>query len=68
MLLDDSRFYGTHAGNVDVLFNTLREAFVQMYSEDLLEKFRQEVISYLPEKYAAMVRLSPSSGLWMFGW
>lgn len=40
-LIHDS--YGTHAANAGVLAEKLREAFIKMYSEDVLEKFKREL-------------------------
>jgi len=46
-LIHDS--YGTHAGNTAALAAILRETFVEMYSEDVLEKFKAELELQLPE-------------------
>lgn len=35
--------YGTHAADMDLLNETLRDVFVTMYREDLAEKFRQDI-------------------------
>jgi DNA-directed RNA polymerase len=42
--------YGTHAGNVEVLANELRRAFVDQYSENLLAKFREYIVSQIRSK------------------
>lgn len=41
--------YGTHAGNTAALAQTLREQFVEMYSTCVLERFRTDLMSMLPE-------------------
>lgn len=46
-LIHDS--YGTHAGNTAALAALLREAFVSMYSQDVLENFKEELEQQLPE-------------------
>lgn len=45
-LIHDS--YGTHAGNTDALAYYLREQFVEMYSEDVMAKFRDDLLTQLP--------------------
>jgi DNA-directed RNA polymerase len=40
--------YGTHAGNAQVMANSLREEFVNMYQTDVLMQFRDELMSQLP--------------------
>jgi DNA-directed RNA polymerase len=44
--------YGVHACDTGVLAQTLREAFVIQYSEDVLAKFRDEIISQLVDSGA----------------
>lgn len=39
--------YGVHACDTRVLADTLREAFVEQYSGDVLAKFRDEIVSQL---------------------
>jgi DNA-directed RNA polymerase len=46
-LIHDS--YGTHAGNAAVLAEVLREQFVEMYSQDVLQSFKEELEMQLPE-------------------
>ena len=46
-LIHDS--YGTHAGNAWALAKFLREEFVIMYEEDVLEDFKRELERQLPE-------------------
>ena len=41
--------YGTHAGNATVLAATLRSTFIDMYTEDVLQKFVEGIKAYLPE-------------------
>jgi len=59
-LIHDS--FGTHAGNTQVLADTIREAFVIMYSQDNLELFREEILSQLPEELHELVPTVPSKG------
>lgn len=40
--------FGVHAGNIPALNRLLREAFVEMYNEDVFEDFRQAIIRQLP--------------------
>ena len=46
-LIHDS--YGTHAGNTAALAAILRETFVEMYSDDVLGRFKEELELQLPE-------------------
>jgi len=46
-LVHDS--YGTHAGNAQALAEILREQFVAMYEQDVLENFKAELEQQLPE-------------------
>lgn len=41
--------YGTHAANAPVLARALREEFVAMYEDDVLARFRDELLSQLPD-------------------
>ena len=41
--------YGTHAGNAAVMASVLREEFVAMYEQDVLAKFRDDLLTQLPE-------------------
>ena len=45
-LIHDS--YGTHAGNTDALAYYLREQFVEMYQEDVMDNFRKDLLTQLP--------------------
>lgn len=45
-LIHDS--YGTHAGNSAVMAEVLREQFVEMYSQDVLHSFKEELERQLP--------------------
>lgn len=52
--------YGTHAGNAEVLSQTLRSEFVKLYSEDHLEGFKNQVIKFLLDKgYKDSIELIP---------
>jgi DNA-directed RNA polymerase, mitochondrial len=60
MIHDD---YGTHAADTQVLADTLRKAFVDMYSKhDVLTTFRNEVLSQLPLEAQALVPMVPKRG------
>jgi len=39
--------YGAHAGNIEILAAQLRRAFVDQYSESLLERFRADIVSQI---------------------
>lgn len=54
--------YGTHAANTDTLAYLLREAFVEIYQEPVLERFRQEIIAQLPEEARDEVPPIPPMG------
>lgn len=54
--------YGTHACDVGLLSRTLREAFVKQYTPDVLEEFRQEIMSQLPGEFAEEVPEIPPKG------
>lgn len=41
--------YGTHAGNAQVMANVLREEFVAQYEDNVLDKFRADLLAQLPE-------------------
>ena len=52
--------YGTHACDMDRLSALLREAFVEQYSEGILEKFREELVEQLTRSGAdALVEKIP---------
>jgi len=42
--------YGVHAGHASQLRDNLRQAFVDQYSTNVLEKFRDELLEQLPEE------------------
>jgi DNA-directed RNA polymerase len=54
--------YGAHAGHADTLNRLLREAFVSLYREDVLGKFRSALIEQLPPKLAAKIPPLPQFG------
>ena len=54
--------FATHAGNTDILRDTLREEFVKMYSENQLTKFRDEIASQLSPKTAKKLPEIPKQG------
>lgn len=54
--------FGTHAGNIDVLAEHLRGAFVEQYSVDVLGLLREELVRQLPEKLASELPPVPPFG------
>jgi DNA-directed RNA polymerase len=54
--------YGTHACDTDTLAECLREAFIEQYSQDVLENFRKEVLDQLPVELRAEVPPVPPKG------
>jgi len=47
--------FATHAADAPTMQRVLREAFVEMYSVDMLADFRDQIVAQLPEKLAAEV-------------
>ena len=60
-LIHDS--YGTHAGNAEALAQILREAFIEMYSDDVLHNFKEELTTQLPVKHEGLPNLPPKGTL-----
>lgn len=54
--------YGTHAANADTLSLKLREAFYDQYSDDVLAKFRDQLLSTLPPKLVEKIKPLPEMG------
>lgn len=54
--------YGVHAGDVDTLACNLREAFIEQYKGDVLQKFRDTVIEQLPSALAEEIPALPTKG------
>lgn len=54
--------FGVHACNMDKLNAIIREAFVDMYSQNVLEDFRNQVVKQLPEKYHDKIPPVPEPG------
>jgi len=54
--------YGTHAGRTSIMAAALRQAFVDQYSGDVLEDFRQQLADQLPPEAAADLPILPPSG------
>jgi DNA-directed RNA polymerase, mitochondrial len=54
--------YGTLAEDSDILASSLRECFVEMFQDNLLEKFRDEVCAVLPPEKLAMIPDIPPLG------
>lgn len=54
--------YGAHAGHADSLNRLLREAFVKMYSGDVLGRFRDALVAQLSPKLAAKIPPLPAFG------
>jgi DNA-directed RNA polymerase len=54
--------FGTHAGNIDEMAFILRQCFIEQYTPNILEKFREEIASQLPEKLAKKLPKVPKMG------
>lgn len=54
--------YGTHAANTEAMSQAIRQAFVNMYQVDVLNRFRDEVIAALPPELASQVPPVPPAG------
>jgi len=54
--------YGTQVGDTEVLYNTIRKAFVNMYEKDVMEDFRTQLISQLPADLHESVVPCPTKG------
>lgn len=54
--------FGTHAGNVNVLAQELRAAFVDQYTRNVLGEFRDQVVEQLPPELAEKVPALPPFG------
>jgi DNA-directed RNA polymerase len=54
--------YGTHAGNVAKMNHLLREAFIELYSKDVLRGFRDEILAQLPDELKDKVPPLPEQG------
>ncbi|MQB00686.1 MAG: hypothetical protein GEU78_10390 [Actinobacteria bacterium] len=54
--------FATHACDVELLGICIRKAFVEQYSEDVLEQFRSEVCVQISDKAGAQIPSIPSKG------
>jgi DNA-directed RNA polymerase len=54
--------FGCHAGDTEAMMSALRVSFVEMYSEDLLTVFRDEILEQLPEELWGEVPAVPKLG------
>lgn len=55
--------FGTTAGDVEQLYHTVREAFVEMYEEiPVIESFRDEIVQQLSEKNREKLEPLPERG------
>ena len=54
--------YGSLACEIDTMNECLREAFVTQYRQDVLEKFRDEVLAQIPEELHPKVPPIPPKG------
>lgn len=59
-LIHDS--FGTHAADTDVFFRVIREAFMRLYEEPVLENLREEFMAQLPPDIRGEVASVPSAG------
>lgn len=54
--------YATHAANTDLMAETLREAFIEQYTPNVLEHFRNEVMKQLPPELQEQIPGLPPMG------
>lgn len=54
--------YGCHAGHADLLRDNLRQAFVDQYSQPVLQRFRDELAEQLPPELVAELPELPQMG------
>jgi DNA-directed RNA polymerase len=54
--------FGTHAANMDKLNEIIREVFVDMYSSNVLEDFRNQVLAQLPPELHDKIPPVPELG------
>jgi DNA-directed RNA polymerase, mitochondrial len=55
--------FGTTAGDVEQLYHTVREAFVEMYAEiDVIESFRDEIVQQLSDENIEKLEDLPERG------
>lgn len=59
--------FGTHACDVDLMNEVLRDEFVEMYSENRLELFRDQIASQLEPEMAAELAPVPPMGSFDLG-
>lgn len=59
-LIHDS--FGTHAADTDVFFRVIREAFMRLYENDVLNNLREEFMAQLPPDIRGEVAPVPCSG------
>ena len=54
--------FATHACDIDMLNQSIREAFVETFSKDLFTKFREDVALLLPEEAKSKLPATPETG------
>jgi len=54
--------YGCHAADSEIMFQAIRQAFVDQYSQPVLENFRQEIMQQMPEETRCNVTELPVPG------
>jgi DNA-directed RNA polymerase len=54
--------YGVHATNVELLSKSLRKVFVEMFEDDLLEKFKEEISQVLSKRNQRKIPPLPKKG------
>jgi DNA-directed RNA polymerase len=59
--------FGTHAGKIDVLAQELRSAFVNQYTDDVLGRFRAELVAQVPAELAELLPPVPPFGSLQLG-
>ena len=54
--------FATHAARTDELARLLRDTFVEQYRDDVLGRFRNEIVAALPEMWKDQVPPPPEAG------
>lgn len=54
--------FGTYATDIDVMHSCIRKAYYDVFKEDQLEVFREQILKQLPEKYHEKVPSCPKKG------
>ena len=54
--------YGCHAADSEIMFQAIRQAFVDQYSQPILENFRDEILQQIPEELRDTLPELPAYG------